>query len=189
MGLNTIDSGLNSPRPPIANTVANSPDCSLHRVGGDTAVKAVTLTGGAGAKIYDCFTITGNIELLDLYGIFTRVTVVTDISVVSWQLWDSLTNVLPLTKVTGVDCSGAALNATILKTHLNDVAAEFLNSNQVRLHEVTGNKQFQGIFITAYNAGTTKIQLLATQDAGADCEITCYCDWVCRTPGSLVVPA
>lgn len=181
-----IDSGMNSAMPANPdNIVINSPDCALHRSVGHIAYKDIVLTGGAGAKTYNCFTLAGNVELKALYGVFTVVGDTTTVSACSFDLYDG-TNTVELSTSAGVDCSGAVVGGEIFKAHIDSVAANFLNADAVGLHEVDGNKQFQGGNIVAKAGVTNYVRFNCTQDAATSATIRVYMNWTCRHAGSLV---
>ena len=168
----------------IADVVPNSPECTWHRGPGYIATKAITLAGGAGAKTYDLFTLTGSVSLRALYGVFTDVTEVTNVTVCYWDANDT-TNTIEVTDSVGTRCSGATVNSEIFKSDLLAVAAEFHNASQVRIHEQAGNKQFQGAILTAREGAATTIRFQCTQDANTDAQITFYAEWVCRNSNTV----
>jgi hypothetical protein len=166
-----------APSQAAIDIVDNSPESQLHRASGYLVHKEITLAGGAGAKTYDLFTVTGTVEVLSIEGVFTNVT---DVTVASTAYWDANdgTNTVVLTKATGVDCSGAALNSVVFKAELAVNAAVFHNATQVRTHELEGHKQFQGVVITAKNGAATTIRFQVTQDGATDAQINFTAAWV-----------
>jgi len=158
--------------------VDNSPECNNHRAAGYMVNKTIALTGGAGAKIYDLFTLTGTVELLSISGVFIDVTDTTTVSVASWDVNDGI-NTAEITKaVGGVNCSGATLNSVIFKSDIVANVANFHNASQVRYHEQEGHKQFQGGILTAKNGAATTVRFQVTQDGATDAQITFKAVWV-----------
>jgi hypothetical protein len=161
-----------------------SPECKWHRIGGDVVSKLITLVPGAGPATYDCFVFTGSLEILGLgpatydcfvftgsleilglWGIFETVTDATVITNSSFQWHDGAA---PHALTNDQNCSGAAVNSSILKTAIAANALSFINSTTGGFAEV---------------AATNKA--LATAAT-----IRIYCEWVCRNQlGSNVVAA
>lgn len=180
-----IDSGMNSAMPDVADLVTDSPDCHLHRAVGRKEMKDITLTGGAGAKVYDCFTLVGSVEILALYAIFHSVADTTTCSLASFQ-WHDGTNPHDLTD--DVDASGAAVGSELAKTAAAGTALTFINASTGGINEVAANKQYQSTLLVAKTGATNKIQFLCTQDAATSAVLHVYCSWVCRDDGSSITP-
>jgi hypothetical protein len=165
-----------------------SPECKWHRIGGDVVSKLITLVPGAGPATYDCFVFTGSLEILGLWGIFETVADTTVVTLSSFQWHDggaahALTN--------DQNCSGAAVNSSILKTAIAANALSFINSTTGGFAEVAAtNKALQGFYLTEKNGAVNKIKFHCTQDGATAATIRIYCEWVCRNQlGSNVVAA
>jgi hypothetical protein len=146
--------------------------------------KEVTITGTGAEVVTNLFTLSGNAEIIALYGIFTDVTNVTQINGCWWDLWDG-TNSVALTS-DGVSCNGAALYSDVAKLGNVGSNAVFNNATQVRFAEnpTAGNQRpFVGGLATAKNGVTNYIRFRADTDANTNCKIWFGCAWVCRYPG------
>jgi hypothetical protein len=185
MGFNVIDSGMNSAMPDVSDIVIDSPDCHLHRAVGQLEMKDITLAGGAGAKVYDCFTVVGSVEIKALYAVFHSVADTTTCSLCSFQ-WHDGTNPHDLTD--DVDARSAAVGSELAKTAVAGTALTFINASTGGINEVAANKQYQGTLLVAKAAATNKIQFLCTQDAATSAVLHVYRAWVCRDVGSSVTP-
>jgi len=165
---------------------ASSPECVWHRTAGELVTKAITLTGGAGAKTYDCFTFSGAVEIKALYAVVTTATETTTMSGASFQ-WHDGTDPTDLTD--DVDMSGAAVGSIVTKSAAAATAASFVNASTGGIIETTGRRPVQDTFIVAKAGATNKIKFHVTQDANTSAVMTVYCAWVCRSSGSTLVAA
>jgi len=187
-GFANLITAMNAEAPLPADMVTNSPYCQWHRGLGDVLYTTKTINpGGAGAQTFDLFTISGVVELHDLWGVFDDVTDVTTLSGCWFDWWDG-TNSVPLT-LNGVGCSGAAMHSSIHKLEDATQSATFLNASQARFSENdNGNKRaFQGGLLVSKYGTDTKIRFRCTTDASTDCQIRFGVVWNCRHVGGTVV--
>lgn len=176
---------LVSPLP--ADIVLNSPYCQLHRSAGYLATKTQAIAGFAGAQNFNLFQVTGTIELRGIWGVFTNVTNVATLNAASWALWDG-TAAVPITAAAGTAIGGASLGSTISKKALAATALQFDNASAGRYSEAAFNRAFVGGLITQKAATNTYIRFTVTTDANTNCAIRFWVSWICRQPGSLLVP-
>jgi len=84
-----------------------------HRTIGETVSKVITLTANGGSESLDCFTVTGCVEILKLYGQITTADTLTNLTGAYFNMWDG-TLATAITKNDGV-LSGMAIGTTFLK--------------------------------------------------------------------------
>jgi hypothetical protein len=169
-----------------ANLVPGSLDCAAHRTSGMFVYKELTIVGNNAELVSNVFTLTGNVELLALYGIFTDVTEVTKIQGCWFDLWDG-TNSVAMTN-DGVSCNGATAFSTIVKDQDATQTAYFANSSQVRFREnvIAGSRRpLMGGWMTAKNGVTNYIRFRTDTDANTSAKIWFGCAWACRYPGTV----
>lgn len=184
---NTIDSGLNSAMPGMASIVANSPDFALKQIGGELATKTITLAGGAGAKLYDLFTITGVVEIWGLCGVFTAVTDTTTASTASFIFNDGTADTF-LTVDGGTDASGAVVGAMIAKQETAASAAAFANASAGGILE-NGRGSVPVTTLISKTGATNKVQFEVTQDAATAATIKFTVLWAAVSDTGNVVAA
>ena len=179
---------LNLSAPIPADMVNDSPYCDLHRLAGALVTCTKDVNGAGAAASVNLFQLTGTVELKALWGAFTDVTETTAITVPSFDLRDDAATV-QLTAVGGAPAlSGAGLGSVIAKEGLAATALAFNNSSAARVSESAFNRVFVGSLLTQKAGQDTFIRFTCTTDANTNVTIAFYAAWVCRYPGSLLVP-
>jgi hypothetical protein len=152
----------------------------MHRMTGDLVYVEKTFAGTSGAASTNVFQLTGNAELLALWGIFTDVTNVTAITVASWNLYDG-TNTVPITKATWTTLSGAGLYSAVSCIAAAATALNFSNSTECRVAQATtGGRIMYPSGLTQKAATNTYIRWTQTTGAVESFKIMFYAAWVCR---------
>jgi len=171
----TIDSGMNSVMPAVL--VTNSPDEILKRFGGELVTKTVTLAGGAGDKVYDCFTITGVIEVIGLWAVFTTAADMTGVvNNVSFKFYDGANEEF-LTLDSGTNVSGALAGAILCKSLVAASPVAFKNSDRCGVIENARDATCKCITLVSKTGATNKIQLEITQEAATSAVLKVYVSW------------
>ena len=158
--------------------VTNSPWDILHRAGGYTVSKRITITGSGGAASVNCFSVTGSVRVKGLWGIVDDVTDIAALTVCSWELYAAADAAIPITAAAGTTLTGASLNSLIAKTGAAATALVLANSNQARVLEGATPFLFFEFGATQKDGVATYIRFLNTTDADVNCKITMYCTWV-----------
>lgn len=180
--------GFNNEAPLPAQMVTNGPWCGIHRLAGELQYVDVDINGTSGAASIDLFNVTGNIELLGIWGEFTDATEVTSITVASFD-FDDGANTVPITAAAGTDLSGATVHSTIVRQGTQATALAFNKADQVRNSEsAVAGLALGSSFLTSKGATTCQIRLTLTTDANTDATVRVYVAWVCRHAGSTVTP-
>jgi len=173
-------------QPLPAAMTTNSSECAWHRTAGTLVSKEITLTGGAGATVYDLFTVDGIVDIRALYANFTAVTDTTTASNMKFA-WHDGTNPNDLTAV--VDASGATVGSFVSKIGVAADALDFTDGLGGGIVEVASKKPLQETILVTKAGATNKIQLLVTQDAATAATLKCWIAWTCRHEGSYVTAA
>lgn len=169
----TLRDFLNQALPTPANTNEGSPDQSIFSSLGRLVSNEVDIDGTGAEVVTDIFTLDGPIRLMSLWGIFTDVTDATTVSGCYFDLDDGANN--PVLTLDGVDCSGASLDALIIKYDDDGVAAAFVDADQIRVQESAAiQTAWWEAFIGIKNGATNKIRFRADTDANTDVTIRFY---------------
>lgn len=172
-----VNNKFNHPFPSQADVVDNTPYGALIRGKGRVVTKELSLDG-TGAQTDNVFTVTGSVEIIDIYGVLTDATDVTTLSGASFTAYDG-TNTVDITEsTTGVDLSGATVNSLIIKNNTNANAAVLNDSSQVRVNDTVTNEIFAPFIITAKNGATTYIRFNFTGDADTDAVMKIYLSFI-----------
>lgn len=188
MGINVIDSGMNSAMPDVSSLVVNSPDQMLHRTAGTQVSKSITVIGDGGETAYNLFAFTGAIELLEIFGRVTEATDVTSVTLGHLDAYDGGATLEIAAGDFGFDLSGVTVGSLIFKVAASDTAATVLNASQIRVDETRDDRhQARGITLMGKNGVTNYVRFLVTTDMATDCDITWYATW--RALGSATFVA
>jgi len=184
-----VRQALKTASPPITDIAAASPYCSLHRCAGELTFKEITIAGASAEVITNLFSFTGAFELVDLWGILTDVSNITQLDACYFDIWDGA-NSIPIT-ADGLSCNGAGVNAIIVKDEVVTQPLALLDSDQVHYQENPTPLQriFQGGLVQAENGAPCYLRFRADTDANTDVTILIGLAWVCRLPGNVGVVA
>ncbi len=137
---------------------------------GIMVVKRNTCNGN-GAQTDNLFSITGTVEILDIWGICTEATNATTLSNNSLAIYDGTATLELTDSGTPTDCSGIAVGGAIFKNGASaTVALAFNNNSAARLADVTQTK----VRVTKKTGAATYIRHLFTGDADTDVDIKWY---------------
>ncbi len=156
-----------------------------------SATTTKRINPGAATTSYNLFQITGDVELVALYGRLTDVTnVVGGPTVCYWNLWDGAASV-DITLAAGPSLAGAALDTFI---HKGLSAANQLivsNTFQCRNSENVAAgavMPFQGGLLVQKTGGVaTYVRFTCTTLVANDCTIAFFLNWIPRYPGSTAL--
>jgi len=186
---NLTESGFNRPAPLPAYINPNSAWCGIHRTQGSLGVVSKSIAGTGAEVITNLWTITGTIELIDLWAVFTDVSNVVTCSGIWWDLWDGA-NSVALT-LDGANCNGVSVGTTIIKTQTSGNVADVQNASQVRFQESANNNPriFLGGMMQYKSGATNYVRLRMDTDGNTDVTLSLYMAWACHHTGSSVVAA
>ena len=177
----------NDAGPLPAATIQNSPYDSMQHGGGINTYKEITIAG-TGAQINaNLFLITGAVEMLALWGVFTDATETVTMTGCYFDTWDAATS---HSITLGIDCSDAWLGSVIFRNADKGVAGAFLENNQPRVADLVGEdayRPFCGALIIGTEAIDTHIRFRVTTDGSTDAKIKFGLSWVPRSDDALIV--
>lgn len=159
----------------------------LQRGAGVRVEKAITLNGN-GAQNDNLFEITGEVEVLRIYGVCTEATDATTCTAASFDVYDG-TAAYPLTSAAGVALSGMGVGGAVYK---DDVAANAatLDDNATGGIVDGGGAGYYTTFCpfrTWKKLGvSTYIRFNFTGDANTDIDMNFYVDYIPLDGGTLV---
>jgi len=172
--------------PSPAEMVLNSPYCGIHHLGGYMAYKTIDPVGTSGAASYDLFNVSGCVQILGIWGVFTDVTNVNAITAASFDFDDGAATV-QITSAAGTTLSAAALYSSIQAVGNNTIALSFSKADQVRVAQgTTGPKALEDTFLTAKSATSCQIRFTCTTGAVEDFSLQCWVKWACMYTGSTL---
>jgi len=169
---------MSHPIPDIQFLRANSPFCFMARSSGYLASKKYHIT--ASDDPVNLFKFVGNFKIIGLWGIFTDVTNVNDITACYFDGYDGI-KTADLTDNTGVDCSGATIGSLIVKEEKKANPAIFKKSDQIRIYEATeAHRFFQDLTLIGKNGVDNYIRFrFSNSDGNLDCKIHFYISYIC----------
>lgn len=158
-----------------------------HRTIGETVSKVITLTANGGSESLDCFTVTGCVEILKLYGQITTADTLTNLTGAYFNMWDG-TLATAITKNDGV-LSGMAIGTTFLKNAAASVTMGIADNATGAIVEPASDKKAFAPFAAIKKTGaTTTIRFTyTTTDAPIAATMTIYCEYREIGSGSSLV--
>jgi len=173
-----IKAAMSSHIPAIEDIHPNSPYCFMSRSSGYLCQDIFTIT--ASDDPVNLFKFHGSFKIIGLWGIFTDVTNVNDITACYFDATDGSTTV-DITDSTGVDCSGATIGSLIVKEEKKANAVEFKKSNQVRIYESTeAHRFFQDVTLVGKYGVDNYVRFRFTNtDGNLNCKIHFYISYIC----------
>ena len=178
---------MNSVMPAVL--VTNSPDELLQRMIGRYVTKTITLGGGAGAKIYQCFTFTGIVEIWGLYGVVMTVTNMAQARTVSFQWGVAGAAAGDITLAAGTDCSGADVGSFIAKKLVAASAVDFVDASTGGVVENARDATLKCFTLVEKTGSVNYILFLVDQNADTAATIKIDAFWSPRSATGSVVPA
>ena len=153
-----------------ASITANSPNDYMMRGEGIVVTKTNTCNGD-GAQTDNIFSITGTVDVLEIWGVCTEATDSTDLADCSFAVYDG-TATLELTDSDApTDCSGMAVGEVVFKNGASaSVALAYHDIAAGVLSDLTQTK----VRISKKTGASTYIQFLFNGDANTDVDIKFY---------------
>jgi hypothetical protein len=153
-----------------ASPAAGSTHDLLRVVSGDVVTKTNTCNGD-GAQTDNIFTITGTVDILDIYGVCTEATNATDLAACSFAIYDGTATLELTDSGAPTDCSGINVGDVVFKNGASATVALARNNNDAgALADLTQTK----VRITKKLAVDTYIQFLFNGDVNTDVDIKFY---------------
>ena len=167
MGIHKPGSILGIEGPAIADMVINSAYCYISQLG-TVAYKSISVTGTPnGAQHVNLFAISGGVEILRVFGVFTLVTDVSAVTACSFDLIDGTHAAVPVTSAAGTDMSGSTLESFMGRTDQVGVAVDYLKSDQVRIIDgAVGLDLFAPLVVNAMYGEDNYFRFKYTSDGG-----------------------
>jgi len=156
-------------------------------VRGNLAVKSTKLDGNL-AQNDNIFTVTGTVEIGEIYGVVTSLVNATTCSLASFTLYDGGVTA-DITDSTGpTDLSGLRVGSVMGK--FNSVASGIglINSNQARVTEGGSDMLHYKFGAIQKNATTTYIRFNFTGDVNTDIDVTFYVRYRPLSENGAVTP-
>lgn len=166
-----------------SSITANSPYAYLANGEGILVTKSITANGD-GAQTDNIFTLTGTVDILNIWGQCTEATNATDLAACSFALYDGTATLEITDSGAPTDCSGINVGDIIFKNGASaTVALARMNNDAGALTDLTQTK----CRITKKLGATTTIQFLFNGDVNTDVDITFYVKYIpVSSDGSLV---
>lgn len=138
----------------------------------------LTFTANATTESKTCFTVTGSVKILGLFGVVTTV-LGANHTAAHFRLNDG-TNTPALTVATGTTLSAAGVGSLVYKEGTASQALNFLNSDQVRTDEQSaGSDAYSRFVVNAKNGATTTIEYrYTTTDAPTSGAATFFVEYI-----------
>jgi len=156
----------------------NSAADYLKRLGTNES-NTMTITGKPQGDNVPIFNITGAVEVLRLWAVFTDVTDVSSLTACSLDLYDG-TNTVELTDDGGTDLSGVGLYALVGRWFFADEPLALLDSDQIDIVDGAGIglDLFATFMIQCKYGATNVMRFNYTSDGGGcECQIKFTCIW------------
>lgn len=134
---------------------------------------------GNGAQNINLFQFTGNIQILEIYGIITSINDITTCTATNFNITDTV-NVVQLTTAAGTVLSGNPVNTIAVKKGLATTAITANNATQVRLMDgnSAGNDVYTPCIITGQqNNPNNFIRFGFTGDLLTNFNMKFFCKW------------
>jgi len=146
--------------------IADNSFYDYYRRAGTNCIQCITVDGKpqAGAQRVEFATLTGAVEILRFWSFFYNADTVTGgPSKVHYDLYDR-TNKVAIT-MNGVDCTGATVEALLGRIDKSNVAANFMDSDQVRIVDgAVGLELSAPLVVSAKYGAATRIGFNYTTD-------------------------
>lgn len=147
--------------------------------------KSVTLSADATTAAVDLFTVTGAVKILDLYGIVTSKTTLTNMTDCHFNVNDATIDV-PLTKSTTLTMSAAVVGSVVFKNCQAATAAGFLSGATTAIAESADYTWGDYTPVIKKSGATTTIQFIyTTSDSPIAATIDFYVEYESFAGGSL----
>jgi len=169
------------PTSPVANSIN-----SIARRSGGLIVSKTNTCNGDGAQTDNIFTITGSVEILNIWGVCTEATNATDLAACSFAIYDGTATLELTDSGAPTDCSGINVGDFIFKNGASATVALVRHNNDAAvLTDVVETK----VRVTKKLATATYIQFLFNGDANTDVDILFYVTYVPRSADGAIVAA
>jgi len=162
---------------------ANSPfDYGMQTAG--IVVSKSNTCNGDGAQTDNIFTITGTVDILNIWGVCTEATNATDLAACSFAIYDGTATLELTDSGAPTDCSGINVGDVVFKNGASaTVALARLNNDAGALSDLTQTKTR----VTKKLAVATYIQFLFNGDVNTDVDLLFYVRYVpVSADGALV---
>ncbi|MCK9370679.1 hypothetical protein M0R04_12280 [Candidatus Dojkabacteria bacterium] len=166
-----------------ASPTVNSINSITRRTGGLLITKTNTCNGD-GAQTDNIFTVTGSVEILDIWAVCTEATNATDLAACSLAIYDGTATLELTDSGAPTDCSGINVGDLLFKNGASaTVALVRQNNDAAVLTDVTETK----VRVTKKLNTATYIQFLFNGDVNTDVDIKFYVSYVPKSDDGLIV--